>query len=349
MYDKILKYSAGLDMSGDDFKACFSQIEIDQHVKVKGSRKFKNTLKGFQDFDKWLKKYHKDLSKVLKITMEATGVYHEKLAYFLHQKGYNVSVILPTRSKKYFAAIGIKTKTDKIDAKGLAQMGAEQNLALWHPFSDHIYELQTLTRHRNRLQKMITATGNQLHAHQNMGFVTKSVVRQLKQLLKNYEKQVNKIDEHIQTVVQKDEQLAFKVNLIAEALNGVGPMTVISIVAETNGFQLFSSAAQLTSFCGYDVVANESGKRKGRTRISKKGNSHIRKALYFPALNVVRLNTGTFPDFYQRIFQRTHIPMKGYVAVQRKLLCLIYALWKKEEAFDPQFHLDKSALQVVNN
>jgi hypothetical protein len=112
-----------------------------------------------------------------------------------------------------------------------------------------------------------------------------------------------------------------------------------------NGFQLFSSAAQLTSYCGYDVVENQSGKRKGKTRISKKGNAHIRKALHFPALNVVRFKTGTFPDLFERILDRTRIPMKGYVAVQRKLLCLIFTLWKKEQAFDPQFHLVKSLAQ----
>ena len=342
MSDKILKYSAGIDMSGTDFKVCFSQINFDQCVKVKGSRKFTNTSKGYQLFDSWLKNYHKDKAVSLKITIEATGIYHEKLAYFLFQKGYTISVVLPNRSKKYLQSLGLKSKTDKLDAKGLAQMGAEQNLQVWQPFSDHIYELKTLTRHRDRLQKMITSTGNQVHAHENMGYVTKSVVRQLKQLLKNYQKQLEKVETEIEKVLDKDEQLAFRARLIADSIKGVGLMTVMTLVSETNGFQLFSSASQLTSFCGYDVVENQSGKRKGKTKISKKGNAHIRKALHFPALNVVRLNTGTFPGLFQRVLDRTRIPMKGYVAVQRKLLCLIFALWKKQEAFDPQFHLSRS-------
>lgn len=342
MHDKILKYSSGVDLSGSDFKVCFSQINLAQEVKVKGSRKFTNTLAGFKAYDSWLKKYHKDKSVALKITMEATGVYHEKLAYYLHQKGYNVSVVLPNRSKKYLESIGLKSKTDKLDAKGLAQMGAEQNLPIWQPFSVHIYELKTLSRHRSRLQKMITSVKNQLHAHQQMGYVTKSVIRQLKQMLKTFEKQVQKLEQEIDKVLQKDEQLANKVRLIATSINGIGLLTVVTLAAETNGFQLFSSQGQLTSFCGYDVVENQSGKRKGKTKISKKGNAHIRKALHFPALNVVRLQTGTFPDLYQRVFSRTHIPMKGYVAVQRKLLCLIYFLWKSDQAFDPNFHVNGS-------
>lgn len=345
MHDKTLKYSTGIDMSGTDFKVCFSQIDFEQRVKVKGSRKFTNTLKGYQSFDTWLKKHHKNKAIPLKIVVEATGIYHEKLSYFLYKNGYTISVVLPNRSKKYLESLGLKSKTDKLDAKGLAQMGAEQNLQPWQPFSDHIYELKTLTRHRDRLQKMITSTTNQIHAHERMGYITKSVIRQLKQLFKNFNTQLEKIEAEIDKVLHKDEQIAHRANLIADSIKGVGIMTVATIAAETNGFQLFSSAVQLTSYCGYDVVENQSGKRKGKTKISKKGNAHIRKALHFPALNVVRLNTGTFPDLFERILNRTLIPMKGYVAVQRKLLCLIYALWKKEQAFDPQFHLVNTLAQ----
>lgn len=338
MSDKILKYSSGIDVSGDDFKVCFSTINLEQRIKIKGSRSFPNTLSGYKSYDLWLKKKHKDKRVLLTITLEATGVYHEKLAYFLYQKGYRVSVVLPNKSKKYLEAIGLKSKTDALDAQGLAQMGAQQCLATWEPFSTHIYELKTLCRHRVRLQKLKTLISNQIHAHENMGHITKAVIRQLKQTFKSFEKQLKKVEQEIEQVLKKDEALDKKVRLIANSINGVGLLTVATIVSETNGFKLFTSQSQLTSYAGLDIVENQSGKRSGRTKISKKGNKHIRKALYFPSLNVVRLQTGTFSQFYNRIFERTAIPMKGYVAVQRKLLCLIFALWKKEQAFDPNFN-----------
>ncbi|HAD13144.1 MAG TPA: IS110 family transposase, partial [Saprospirales bacterium] len=106
---------------------------------------------------------------------------------------------------------------------------------------------------------------------------------------------------------------------------------------ETDGFALFKNKAQLVSFAGYDVVQRESGTSvKGTTRISKKGNSYIRRALYFPALTAVKYEP-QFKDFYQRVFEKSFIKMKGYVAVQRKLLVLIYTLYKKEEPYDPQY------------
>ncbi len=88
---------------------------------------------------------------------------------------------------------------------------------------------------------------------------------------------------------------------------------------------------------GYDVVENQSAKRVGKTRISKHGNSHIRRILHMPALNVVRWETGDYKQIFDRIFHRSFIKMKAYVAIQRKLLCLIYVLWKKNESFDPNY------------
>lgn len=117
----------------------------------------------------------------------------------------------------------------------------------------------------------------------------------------------------------------------------MGLLTVAAILAETNGFLLFENAPQLVSYAGYDIVENQSGTRIGKTKISKKGNSRIRKALHMPSLCVVRYKEKVFTDFFERNYERHGIKMKSYVAVQKKLLTIIYALWKKEEAFNPEY------------
>jgi hypothetical protein len=85
------------------------------------------------------------------------------------------------------------------------------------------------------------------------------------------------------------------------------------------------------------VVENQSGDHVGKTKISKKGNSHIRRILHMPALNVVTYEVKPFADLYQRVFSRTGIKMKGYVAVQKKLLTMMYTLWKRNELFEPDY------------
>ena len=97
---------------------------------------------------------------------------------------------------------------------------------------------------------------------------------------------------------------------------------------------MIKNQRQLVSYAGYDVVENQSGNRVGKTKISKKGNSRIRRILHLPAFSVVTNGEIQFVDLYERVFERTKIKMKGYVAVQRKLLILIYTLWRNDEEYN---------------
>jgi transposase len=331
----MLKYSFGIDISKNDFHSCLSAIDANQQVKVKASRKFSNNLQGFKEMLIWLTRHRKEVNVPLVVTMEATGVYFESCAMFLFKAGLQVSVVLPNKAKKYMAAIGLKTKNDKIDAFGLARMGAEQSLALWQPMDEFFYTLRSLTRHHQSLQELKTNVSNQLHADEHSIYSNKKVMKQLKKLIGTIEKELLETGREIDKQLYSDPEIAKKVRHITE-MKGMGNLTVATILAETNGFALFTSIGQVVSFAGYDVVENQSGKRTGNTKISKKGNSHIRRALHMPAFNVVRYNTGNFKTFFARILSRHGQKMKAYVAVQKKLLVLIYTLWKKNEAFMPQ-------------
>jgi len=337
MSSQLLNYSLGLDCSSDDFKVCFLNFDTEQTYKVKGSRKFDNRPGCFKELVDWTEKRRKDKSVPLRITMEVTGVYHERLAYYLHETGYEISIVAPNKAKHYLRSLGHKTKTDKMDALGLARMGAEQRLEKWQPSSKQMLKLKRMTRHRAALQKQITMTSNQLHALNRAAGDNQEVMDMKRALLDFLRQQVKQTDKQLEAILAQDEQVSQKVRAIAASLDGVGELTVMSLVAETDGFKHFSSEAQLTSYCGYDVVANQSGKTNGKTKISKQGNTHIRRALFMPAFNVVRYETGKFPALYERVHQRTKIKMKGYVAVQRKLLCLIYTLWKNDTVFEENY------------
>ena len=88
------------------------------------------------------------------------------------------------------------------------------------------------------------------------------------------------------------------------------------------------------------MIENQSGNRSGKTRISKKGNSRIRRILHLPAFNAVRFGEPTCQALYERVYQRTNTKMKAYVAVQKKLLLLAYALWRHQTKYDPQYGRD---------
>lgn len=62
-----------------------------------------------------------------------------------------------------------------------------------------------------------------------------------------------------------------------------------------------------------------------------------------PALNMMTYKIGTMLALFERTLDKHGIKMKSYVALQRKLLILIYTLWKKNEAFDENYQKNKSA------
>jgi transposase len=147
---------------------------------------------------------------------------------------------------------------------------------------------------------------------------------------------LEKVEEAISETVKQNEVLKQKVELLC-SIKGVGELTAATIIAETNGFALFENQKQLESYSGYDVIENQSGDHVGKTKISKKGNSHIRRILHMASLNVVTYNVKPFVNLYERVYPKTNIKMKGYVAVQRKLLVILYTLYKKNQKFDPNY------------
>jgi transposase len=151
MKDSIIKEQVGIDIAKDDFKACYAVKYSDGHITVRGSRSFANRQQGFTAFQAWV--VAKGLmTGAVYFTMEATDMYHEALAYFLHwQDGFKVSVVLPNHAKRYGQSLGERSKTDKIDARILAQMGLERKLRLWNPISSKFFYIRQLTRERDTL------------------------------------------------------------------------------------------------------------------------------------------------------------------------------------------------------
>lgn len=212
--------------------------------------------------------------------MESTGVYHEQLAWNLFQQDLAVNIVLPNKAKYYLKSLGRKSKNDKIDAKGLSQMGLEQNLALWKPLSKNIYSLRILTRQHQRLQELKNQSENQKHAVLHGQMSDKFTLKQLDNLIKLYEKQIQEVNKEIEIFLAKDAILQNKIDKISK-IKGLGLLSVSTLITEINGFE---NVRQLVSFAGYNVVENQSGKRAGKTKISKRGDGRIRRILFYPLL-----------------------------------------------------------------
>lgn len=337
---EVLRQNVGNDIAKDSFVATLTFLLKGQLIKHVATKKFTNKPKGFKNYSQWVDKHKKDSIDV-NFTMEATGVYYENLAYYLFENGETIHVLLPNKAKKFAGSLNIKSKTDKIDSKILGQMGVERELEKWQLSSKIYRQLRTLTRERSQLVKESTRVKNQLHAEQHTAKPMKSTIRRMKGHIKYLERHIANVEKEIRVLVKSDNFVADKVKKIT-TVPGLDFTTVVNIIAETQGFSNANSIKQLTSFAGYDVQLKESGKWKGKSRISKKGNSHIRGALYMPSLSA-KTHSQTYGRFYERINTKKQNGLISSTAVQRKLLGLIYTLWKNDTTYIENYQLQKKA------
>ena len=137
----------------DKFDVCLTVIDTLQKVTIKASRSFTNNSKDFKELAQWVKTHHKEPKLPIVYLMEATGIYYENLAWFLHHLNCHVTVILPKKPSIISKALGLKVRMTKLmPVGGLAFMAAQQNLEVWKPISPQIEELKALTRHYQTLQ-----------------------------------------------------------------------------------------------------------------------------------------------------------------------------------------------------
>lgn len=325
----------GIDISKDDFSVCVKEKSADGKVQIKGSRKFQNDYYGFTELKSWMSKREKEC-KLVRYIMEATGSYYEDLAYHLHEDGNKVFVVLPNKIKHFAKSLNLKTKTDKVDASLIAEIGIERELSEWLPMAPEYKLLRDLCREMLSLKKEKSKAMCQLHAMNHSHGKTESVIEIKKSQIDFYESSIQQIESEIKKTVGANEWLKQKVEKI-EKIKGLRMITIVTILCETNGFQMFSNMRQVVSYAGLDVVMKESGQYKGKTRISKKGNNRIRQCLYMPALTATQYNEN-IKDLYQRVNERNPgIKRKGIVAGMRKLLILIFVLWKKDEEYNPDY------------
>ncbi len=337
---KVTKQIVATDIGMENFYACYKIQHDDKSTVIKGTKLFSNSPSGIDEFYLWCKKRNKTPEAEPIFVMEATGVYYEELAYFLYHKKEKVSVQLAQKIKYFAKSCNLKTKTDKVDAKMIAEFGIEKNLTetdLWTPPSKDFKMIRDLAREHTSLKKAQTVSKSQLHALKHAHSSYDNVIKLKEQQIDFYEEQIKRVEKEINTLVKSDISLYSRIKKIG-TIKGLGFITIIKVLTETNGFLLFKSIRQLVSYAGLDVIEKESGKYKGKTKISKKGNARIRSALYMPAMSAVQHNR-TLKVFYNRINEGRTIKKQGLIAVMRKLLILIYTLWKKDEEYVENYQM----------
>jgi len=327
---KTIAQNVGVDMAKDFFVACLSILLEDRHIKVVSTKEFKNTQAGFRAFLKWLKQLaQEDLA--LSCTLESTGVYHEKLTHYLYTYDITVFLILATHAKRYKESFPQQSKNDYLDARSLASMGLERRLKPWKPSSLYYKKLKSLTRERADLQKEKTRLTNKLKAMTAAEYENELRNKLVKERINLLKTQIKALEKGIKEHLKSDPVIAKKVENIL-TIPSVGWIISSTVLAETNGFAQIQNRRQLISYAGYAIKENQSGNTKGPAKLSKKGNKHIRRVLYMASYYGKTVDE-SFGAFYERIGQRYHTGKVAGLALQRKILTLIYTLWNNDTTY----------------
>jgi transposase len=334
--NEVIKQSIGIDVAQKELVVTVGRMCKDLSIDLFAARTFPNDLSGFKQLVQWTEKITTRQAEC-RFVMEATGVYHEKIASFLVENSCQTSIIMPSKISNYMRTLDIKTITDRTCADAICRFGLERKLDNWKQPNGIYRTIKQLTREREQLVQQRTISKNQLHAEQSEAYPNKGTLNRLTQLIQFMTNQLNEIVKELSELVNTDKSVNESISLLC-TISGIGMLTACVVLGETNGFELIRNKRQLTSFAGLDVVEKQSGTSvKGKPRLSKKGNRHLRKAFYLPALSVIRTDE-QFIDIFNRLVARHGIKKKAIAAIQRKLLEMTYIIFKKNIPYDKLYY-----------
>ncbi len=341
----LLKQTVGIDVAQNELVVSLGKMDEQINIEVYDYKVFPNTKKGFSSLVSWVNKQTSNTTEV-RYVMEATGVYHESLAYYLCSIQKQVSIILPNKISNYAKTLDIKTITDKSASQAIARFGLERKLEVWLPPLKIFNDLRQLCREREQLVQERTMLKNQLHAERTSATSSKNSVQRTKKRIALIDLQEKEIREEIAILIKEDQTLVEKMKMVS-SIPGIGNLTAVTIIAETNGFELIKNKRQLVSYAGLDVREKISGTSvKSKPRISKRGNRNLRKVMHFPALAAIRTDE-RFRDIFLRLVSKHGIKMKAIVAIQRKLLELTFILWKNNSYYKSEHQYQIIPFQEV--
>lgn len=267
----------------------------------------------------WLAK----LPRGSRLAMEATGRHHLLLAELAHAAGMIVYVLNPCDLRHYARAVGLRGKTDRVDARLIARYLLREQAEL-HPYVPPTpvqREIDQLLRRRATLVNTKTRLQLSLRGMASYAADLRHVLKRLEALIAKFDQRLRQLATH-----QADAQRR------VESTLGIGPLLGVALTNTFERVPLHNGDAAV-AFVGFDPRAKDSGQFKGRRRLSKRGPAELRRLLFNGARSASK--TKLWHPLYERYRNRGLSATEATVILARKLLRIAFSIYRHGTTFDP--------------
>ncbi len=276
-----------------------------------------------RDVDAFLKPY---VGRPAAIAIEATNVYHELLAERARHFGLTVYVISGYQLRRYAECLNVRMRNDRVDAILLARFLDREIDALrpYEPPSPQHKRLMRLLKRRALLVKQRQQLNQSFTDVSELRSSVQAIAQRMTRLIQLIDKRLHELA----------RELGWRRDLARlRKLPGIGPLNALALCAAYRSGD-FPHRDPFIAFLGLDVRTKDSGKHKGRRKLTKKGNPEYRRLLHNAAMAATKAGR-YFHDDYLALQAKGKSKTAALVVIARKLARLAFALLKNETDFDP--------------
>jgi transposase len=261
-----------------------------------------------------------------RVGVEATGGYHQLVADLAQAAGLTVYVLNPRDLKKYAEGVGRRGKTDRVDAEVIARFVAREHDRLhgYVPLSAAQRHLEQLLKRRAKLVAMRVAL------ELGWGGVA-GVTKEMTALYQAHAQLLRQVDHLIAQAVAQLPEVQTRARRL-RTIPGYGALGSIT-VAQALARLPFANVDAFIAHTGLDPRPDDSGDKRGRRRLSKRGPSELRRIMHLCAMSA--RSTKVWQPYYLRQREKGLSGTAALVVLSRKMARTAYGICKQQVAFDP--------------
>jgi len=296
------------------------------------SAKFANDPAGHKQLVKWLRKHAK--RKPVRVSLEATGIYHFDLAVALAEAdGVEVMVLNPRAARRFAEAMMQRSKDDPLDARMLAQYVTRMPFQPWQVPEANVLKLRAFSRRITQLVQARTVAKNQLHSLHSSAHTPPELLDDGMLSVRQLDAQITALRSHARALIDSDEQLAKPFELLC-SVPGIAEASAISLLGELLVLPDDMNCREWVAFAGLDPRHERSGTSVNKpARISKAGNAYLRHALYLPAVTAATRDPHVQAYYQALLARRGFKKIQAVCAVMRKLLHALHGMLRTGTSF----------------